>query len=61
MDRLRQANGTCISVYGCNTFFANQAAGLTAWTNSGKSGYNGLQLVLRRPVSNGWGFDFNYT
>ena len=61
MDRLRQSNGTCISVYGCNTFFANQAAGLTAWTNSGKSGYNGLQLVLRRPVSNGWGFDFNYT
>ena len=61
MDRLRQSNGTCISVYGCNTFFANQAAGLSAWTNSGKSGYNGLQLVLRRPVSNGWGFDFNYT
>ena len=61
MDRLRQSNGTCISVYGCNTFFANQAAGLTAWTNSGKSGYNGLQLVLRRPVTNGWGFDFNYT
>ena len=61
MDRLRQPNGTCISVYGCNTFFANQAAGLSAWTNSGKSGYNGLQLVLRRPVTNGWGFDFNYT
>jgi Carboxypeptidase regulatory-like domain len=61
MDRLRQSNGTCISVYGCNTFFANQAAGLTAWTNSGKSGYNGLQVVWRRPVSNGWGFDFNYT
>src|SRR5207247_10616242 len=28
MDRLRLSNGTCISVYGCNTFFANQAAGL---------------------------------
>ena len=61
MDRLRQSNGKCISVYGCNTFFANQAAGLSAWTNSGKSGYNGLQLVLRRPFSSGWGFDFNYT
>jgi hypothetical protein len=61
MDRLRQSNGTCISAFGCNTFFANQAAGLTAWTNSGKSGYNGMQIVFRRPVTNGWGFDFNYT
>jgi hypothetical protein len=61
MDRLRQSNGTCISAFGCNTFFANQAAGLSAWTNAGKSGYNGLNVVLRRPVSNGWGFDFNYT
>uniref|UniRef100_Q02AQ7 TonB-dependent transporter Oar-like beta-barrel domain-containing protein n=1 Tax=Solibacter usitatus (strain Ellin6076) TaxID=234267 RepID=Q02AQ7_SOLUE len=61
MDRLRQSNGSCISVYGCNTFFAKQAAGLTTWTNSGKSGFNGLQLIWRRPVTNGWGFDFNYT
>jgi len=61
MDRLRQPNGTCISLYGCNTFFAKQAAGLSAWTNAGKAGYNGMQLVLRRPVTNGWGFDFNYT
>ncbi|HTK75764.1 MAG TPA: hypothetical protein VL371_10940, partial [Gemmataceae bacterium] len=61
MDRLRQSNGKCISVYGCNTFFANQAAGLSAWTNAGKAGYNGLNVVLRKPVSNGWGFDFNYT
>ena len=61
MDRLRQSNGTCISLYGCNTFFAKQAAGLSAWTNAGKSGYNGMQVVWRRPVTSGWGFDFNYT
>jgi hypothetical protein len=61
MDRLRQSNGTCISVYGCNTFFANQAAGINSWSNAGKSGFNGLQVVLRRTFSNGWGFDFNYT
>jgi hypothetical protein len=61
MDRLRQSNGSCISLYGCNTFFAKQAAGLSAWTNAGKAGYNGLQVVWRRPVMNGWGFDFNYT
>ena len=40
---------------------ADWAAGLSAWTNAGKAGYNGLQLVWRRPVTNGWGFDFNYT
>jgi hypothetical protein len=61
MDRLRQSNGSCISVFGCNTFFANQAAGMSAWGNSGKNGYHGMQVVLRKPVSNGWGFDFNYT
>jgi hypothetical protein len=61
MDRLRQPNGRCISVYGCNTFFANQMAGMSAWTNAGKAGYNGLNVVLRKQVSNGWGFDFNYT
>jgi hypothetical protein len=61
MDRERQADGKCISVLGCNTFFALQNAGNIAWTNAGRSSYHGGQLVLRRPVSNGWGFDFNYT
>ncbi len=61
MDRLRQADGTCISAPGCNTFFALQSAGLTAWTNAGKANYNGMILVLRRAYSHGWGFDFNYT
>ena len=49
MDRLRQPTASCISVYGCNTFFANQAAGSAPGPTAGKSGYNGLQLVLRRP------------
>jgi hypothetical protein len=61
MDRERLPNGTCISAPGCNTFFALQNAGNVAWTNAGRSSYHGGQLVLRRPVSNGWGFDFNYT
>ena len=61
MDRERQANGQCISVLGCNTFFALQNAGNIAWSNAGRSSFHGGQLVLRRPVSNGWGFDFNYT
>jgi hypothetical protein len=61
MDRIRQADGTCISVFGCNTFFALQNAGLKSWVNAGNSAFHGGQLVVRRPVSRGWGFDFNYT
>ena len=34
---------------------------MTAFSSAGKSAYNGATLVLRRAVSNGWGFDFNYT
>lgn len=61
MDRERRPDGTCISVTGCNTFFALQNAGLRAWVNAANASYHGGQLVFRRPVTNGWGFDFNYT
>ncbi len=60
-DRVQRSNGQCISVYGCHTFFATQSAGLLAWTNEGRAAYNGMQIVLRRPLKDGWGFDFNYT
>jgi len=61
MDRTRQSNGQCLSVYGCNTFFALQAAGLTSYANAGHASYNGMHIVLRRALTRGWGFDFNYT
>lgn len=61
MDRERQADGSCISALGCNTFFALQNAGNIAWSNAGRSSFHAGQLVLRRPVTSGWGFDFNYT
>jgi hypothetical protein len=61
MDRLRRSDGTCISLYGCNTFFANQAAGITSYVNEGRGAFHGATMVLRRALSNGWGFDFNYT
>jgi hypothetical protein len=61
MDRIRRPDGTCLSLYGCNTFFALQNAGLRAWVNASNSAFHGGQLVLRRAVNNGWGFDFNYT
>jgi hypothetical protein len=60
-DRIRQANGTCIVSSGCNTFFPLQASGIKTFTNAGKSAYNGLIVSLRRTVTNGWGYDFNYT
>lgn len=61
MDRERLPDGSCTSAFGCNTFFALQNAGNVAWTNAGRSSFHGGQLVLRRAVSSGWGFDFNYT
>ncbi len=61
VDRVRQSDGTCIVKTGCNTFFPLQNSGLQAFTNSGKSAYHAATLTLRRAVSNGWGFDFNYT
>jgi hypothetical protein len=61
MDRERLPDGTCISTFGCNTFFALQNAGNVAWSNAGRSSFHAGQLVIRRAVSNGWGFDFNYT
>lgn len=60
-DRVRQANGSCFSVYGCNTFFARQNAGMQTWVNASNPAFHGGTLVLRRPVEKGWGFDFNYT
>jgi len=61
MDRIRQSNGTCLVITGCNTFFMLQNSGLDVYTNNGKSSYNAATVVLRRAVSGGWGFDFNYT
>ena len=61
MDRIRRSDGTCISRFGCNTFFALQNAGLRAWVNASNSAFHGGQLVVRRPINRGWGFDFNYT
>jgi hypothetical protein len=61
MDRIRQSNGGCISIFGCNTFYAMQDSGLESFVNAGKSAYHAGTIVLRRAVQNGWGFDLNYT
>ena len=61
MDRIRQSNGTCIVITGCNTFFPTQNSGVQTYTNAGKAAYHAMTISLRRTVSNGWGYDFNYT
>jgi hypothetical protein len=62
MDRQRiKGTNRCYSVTGCNTFYPLQAAGLPTWTNSGYSDYNAGTLTVRRALSNGFAFDFNYT
>jgi hypothetical protein len=62
-DRIRRPaiGGGCFSIMGCNTFFANQAAGLQVWANASNASYHSGNLVVRRAIQNGWGFDFNYT
>jgi hypothetical protein len=62
MDRIRLSDGvSCLSVTGCNTFYALQDSGVEAYVNAGKSAYHAGTVVLRRAVQNGWGFDVNYT
>jgi hypothetical protein len=62
MDRQRIAGtNKCYTVTGCNTFYPLQYAGLPTWTNAGYSDYNAATISIRRPLSNGFAFDFNYT
>lgn len=61
MDRIRQPGGGCISAFGCNTFFPLQNSGMEAFVNAGQSSYHAMTVVVRRAVSHGWGYDFNYT
>ena len=61
IDRVRQANGGCIVVTGCNTFYPLQGSGLESYVNGGKSAYHAMTVSLRRTVTHGWGYDFNYT
>jgi hypothetical protein len=44
-----------------NVFFDDQYSSLYAWTSNGNSSYHAGQFMLRRAMSNGLQFDFNYT
>src|SRR5262249_12485288 len=65
VDRLKSVLGksfpNCVSITGCWTFYAPQQSSLNAWTNNGAASFNGATITLRRPLSKGFAFDFNYT
>ncbi|MBI4904995.1 MAG: carboxypeptidase regulatory-like domain-containing protein [Acidobacteria bacterium] len=62
LDRLRSTKfPNCILVTGCNTAFPLQNAGNRTWMNVGFANYHGGTLSIRRALTKGFGFDFNYT
>jgi len=62
---LTDASGAAVnyypSVFGGNTFFDKQFHSLYAWRSIGNSNYNALQVNVRKSMSQGLQFDFNYT
>ncbi len=60
----KDADGNRIPYYpvtGPYTFVDPQFAALDAWRSTGAAAYNALQVSLRKHVSRGLQFDFNYT
>jgi Carboxypeptidase regulatory-like domain len=56
------ASGTYYpSKFGSNAFFNSQFHSLYAWRSNGNSNYNAMQVVLRKRMTHGLQFDFNYT
>jgi hypothetical protein len=50
-----------ISAHGCYTFFPLQGSSMPTWMNAGTAAYHSLTFSLRRGLSSGATFDFNYT
>jgi hypothetical protein len=65
VDRLKTVNGVsfpnCVTATGCWTFYAPQQSSLNVWTNTGAASFNSGTITLRRSLSSGFAFDFNYT
>jgi len=49
------------SIFGPNAFFNSQFHSLYAWRSVGNANYNAMQVTLRKRMSQGVQFDFNYT
>ena len=61
-DRQRiKGTNTCYTKTGCNTFYPLQFAGLPTWTNNAFANYHAATVTLRRPLTSGFAYDFNYT
>jgi len=50
-----------ISTYGCYTFFPLQGSSMPTWMNAGTAAFHALTFSLRRGLTSGLTFDFNYT
>ncbi len=49
------------SIFGPNAFFNSQFHSLYAWRSTGNANYHAMQVTLRKQMSHGVQFDFNYT
>jgi hypothetical protein len=49
------------SIYGANAYFNSQFHSLYAWRSIGNANYHAMQVNLRKKMSHGVQFDFNYT
>jgi len=49
------------SIFGPNAYFNSQFHSLYAWRSVGNANYHAMQVVLRKRMSHGVQFDFNYT
>jgi len=50
-----------ISAHGCYTFFPLQGSSMPTWMNAGTAAFHAMTLSLRRGLTSGLTFDFNYT
>ena len=50
-----------ISAHGCYTFFPLQGSSMPTWMNAGTAAFHSLTFSLRRGLTSGATFDFNYT
>jgi hypothetical protein len=50
-----------ISAHGCYTFFPLQGSSMPTWMNAGTAAFHALTLSVRRGLTSGLTFDFNYT
>jgi hypothetical protein len=50
-----------ISAHGCYTFFPLQGSSMPTWMNAGTAAFHAMTISLRRGLTSGLTFDFNYT